>query len=154
MVTKILMACLGNICRSPIAEGVLRAKVDPALVQVDSAGTGNYHIGKIPDERSIAVASKYGIDISQQRCRLIVADDLEIFDLIYAMDRSNYQKILTLSQNSAHQAKIKLLMAEVPNQPSEVPDPYYGGADGFERVFWMIDLACEAIAHKFAIKSK
>jgi protein-tyrosine phosphatase len=148
------MVCLGNICRSPIAEGVLRAKVDQALVQVDSAGTGNYHIGKMPDERSVAVAAKYGIDISQQRCRMIVPDDLEIFDHIYVMDRSNYQKTLSLSQNPVHKAKIKLLMSEVPNQPSEVPDPYYGGSDGFERVFWMIDRACESIAHKFAIKSK
>jgi protein-tyrosine phosphatase len=154
MVTKILMVCLGNICRSPIAEGVLRAKVDPALVLVESAGTGNYHIGKMPDERSVAVASKYGIDISHQRCRMIVADDLELFDHIYVMDRSNYQNILALSQNKAHQAKIKLLMAEVPNQPGEVPDPYYGGTDGFEQVYRMIDRACEAIAQKFAKKSE
>ncbi len=153
MVTKVLMVCLGNICRSPIAEGVLRAKVDPALVQVDSAGTGNYHIGKMPDKRSVAVASRYGIDISQQRCRIIVPDDLDLFDHIYVMDKSNYQKILSMSQNPAHRAKIKLLMAEVPDQPSEVPDPYYGGVDGFERIYWMIDRACEAIAHKFETKS-
>lgn len=154
MVTKVLMVCLGNICRSPLAEGLLRSKVDPDLVLVDSAGTANYHIGKRPDERSIAVASKYGIDISHQRCRKIVPSDLEIYDHIYAMDKSNYQKIVSLSQKVAHHCKIRLLMEETASPPWEVPDPYYGGPDGFVEVFHMIDQACDIIARKIALNPK
>src|SRR5690606_11029405 len=140
---KILMVCLGNICRSPLAEGILKDKIDKDLILVDSAGTADYHIGKRPDYRSIAVAKKYGIDISGQRCRQITGKDLEKFDHIYAMDRQNYTDILALAKTKEERQKVKLLL-----QPAdqEVPDPYYGDDDGFDEVFHLIDSACEMIA--------
>lgn len=140
------MVCLGNICRSPLAEGILKDKIDKNKIQVDSAGTANYHIGKQPDPRSIAVAKKYGIDISGQRCRQITAKDLVEFDHIYAMDRENYKNILALAKNDEERQKVKLLLHHVTPAPQEVPDPYYGGDDGFVEVFHLIDSACETIA--------
>ncbi|KAB5491934.1 MULTISPECIES: low molecular weight protein-tyrosine-phosphatase [Flagellimonas] len=148
MKTKVLMVCLGNICRSPLAEGILASKVDPDHVFVDSAGTGGYHIGNPPDRRSIAVARKYGLDISHQRCRQFSKADFAAFDLIYVMDRSNFSNVARLASTSEEAQKIKLLLEEVPLGISEVPDPYYGEADGFEEVYQMIDRACEAIAKK------
>ncbi|WP_418500814.1 low molecular weight protein-tyrosine-phosphatase [Flagellimonas sp.] len=148
MKTKVLMVCLGNICRSPLAEGILASKVDPDHVFVDSAGTGGYHIGKPPDRRSIAVARKYGLDISHQRCRQFSRQDFAEFDLIYVMDRSNFSNVARLASTSEEAQKIKLLLEEVPLGISEVPDPYYGEADGFEEVYQMIDRACEPIAKK------
>ncbi|MEL6483809.1 MAG: low molecular weight protein-tyrosine-phosphatase [Bacteroidota bacterium] len=145
MKTKVLMVCLGNICRSPLAEGILASKVD-STVSVDSAGTAGYHIGNPPDPRSIAVARKYGIDISQQRCRKFSASDFGDFDFIYAMDQSNYDDIIALARNESDRNKVQLLMKMANNGLSEVPDPYYGGEDGFERVFDMIELACTHIA--------
>ncbi len=142
------MVCLGNICRSPLAEGILASKVDPDHVFVDSAGTGGYHIGNPPDRRSIAVARKYGLDISHQRCRQFSKADFAAFDLIYVMDRSNFSNVARLASTSEEAQKIKLLLEEVPLGISEVPDPYYGEADGFEEVYQMIDRACEAIAKK------
>ncbi len=142
------MVCLGNICRSPLAEGILASKVDPDHVFVDSAGTGGYHIGKPPDRRSIAVARKYGLDISHQRCRQFSRQDFAEFDLIYVMDRSNFSNVARLASTSEEAQKIKLLLEEVPLGISEVPDPYYGEADGFEEVYQMIDRACEPIAKK------
>lgn len=148
MVTKILMVCLGNICRSPLAEGILKDKIDMDRILVDSAGTANYHIGKRPDHRSIAVAKKYGIDISGQRCRQLTTNDLEEFDHIYAMDRQNYANILALAKNREEQQKVKLLLHHSTYTDQEVPDPYYGDGDGFEKVFHLIDSACETIATK------
>lgn len=142
------MVCLGNICRSPLAEGILASKVDPDHVFVDSAGTGGYHIGKPPDRRSIAVARKYGLGISHQRCRQFSKADFAAFDLIYVMDRSNFSNVARLAPTTEEAQKVKLLLEEVPLGISEVPDPYYGGADGFEDVYQMIDRACEAIAKK------
>ncbi|MCK0191849.1 low molecular weight protein-tyrosine-phosphatase [Arenibacter sp. F20364] len=145
MRTKILMVCLGNICRSPLAEGILKSKLDQEMIHVDSAGTASYHIGKKPDSRSISIAKKYGIDISQQRCRQFTARDFDEFDLIYAMDRSNYENIIALAENKSEIAKVNLLLyrADLANQ--EVPDPYYGGEDGFEEIFHLIDSACNLI---------
>ncbi|RUA17071.1 MAG: low molecular weight phosphotyrosine protein phosphatase [Flavobacteriia bacterium] len=148
MKTKVLMVCLGNICRSPLAEGILASKVDPDHVFVDSAGTGGYHIGKPPDRRSIAVARKYGLDISHQKCRQFSKADFAAFDLIYVMDRSNFSNVARLASTTEEARKVKLLLEEVPLGISEVPDPYYGEADGFEEVYQMIDRACEAIAKK------
>ncbi|SFC50164.1 protein-tyrosine phosphatase [Flagellimonas taeanensis] len=142
------MVCLGNICRSPLAEGILASKVDPENVFVDSAGTGEYHIGKQPDRRSIAVARKYGLDISHQRCRQFSKDDFVEFDLIYVMDRSNFSNVASLASTTEEAQKVKLLLEEVSLGISEVPDPYYSGTDGFEDVYQMIDKACEAIAKK------
>lgn len=144
MKTRVLMVCLGNICRSPLAEGILKSKIDPRQVFVDSAGTAGYHIGKRPDPRSIAVARKYGITIEDQKCRKFTDADFDDFDFIYAMDRDNYGNILALAKNEAHGGKVKLLLQE----HQEVPDPYYGDEDGFEHVFHLINTACEAIANK------
>lgn len=145
MKTKVLMVCLGNICRSPLAEGVLKSKVNPDLVFVDSAGTAGYHVGNPPDPRSIEVARTHGIDISKQRCRKFSATDFETFDMIYAMDRSNLSNIMALARNNDDTQKVKLLLDEVDLGITEVPDPYYGGPDGFEDVYQMVDKACEAI---------
>lgn len=142
------MVCLGNICRSPLAEGVLQSKFDPEKVFVDSAGTAGYHVGNPPDKRSIAVASKYGINIQNQKCRRFSREDFIKFDHIYVMDRSNYSDVASLANNKTEVSKIKLLLSEVELGFLEVPDPYYGGNDGFENVYQMIDTACEAIAKK------
>lgn len=142
------MVCLGNICRSPLAEGILKSKIDPGTVYVDSAGTAGYHVGKSPDPRSIAVAKKHGIDITRQSCRKFSELDFEEFDLIYAMDKSNYSDILHLAQSPAHANKVNLLLSDTHLGVEEVPDPYYGGEDGFEEVYRLINSACEAIAHK------
>lgn len=148
MRTKVLMVCLGNICRSPLAEGILKSKVDPDHVFVDSAGTGGYHIGERPDPRSIAVARLNGLDISYQRCRKFVREDFDNFDIIYAMDRSNYQNMLLLADTSTKAKKLKLLLEEANLDTLEVPDPYYGGEMGFEKVFHMISAACDVIADR------
>jgi len=148
MAVKILMVCLGNICRSPLAEGLLQQKTDAEKVFVDSAGTGGFHIGSAPDQRSIAVAAKHGLDIAKQRCRKLTAADLDAFDIIYAMDRSNYKNSIALARSKGQKSKVRLLLAEVNLITDEVPDPYYGGTDGFERVYQMIDKACDAIAQK------
>lgn len=142
------MVCLGNICRSPLAEGILKSKTDSQHIFVDSAGTAGYHIGNNPDQRSVAVAKKYGIDISGQRCRKFNYDDFAQFDIIYAMDLSNYYDILALTNDRSEIAKVKLLLEEVALPVREVPDPYYGGTDGFEQVFELINQACDAIAKR------
>lgn len=148
MTTKILMVCLGNICRSPLAQGILEDIADPEQVVVDSAGTGGFHIGEKPDSRSIAIAKKHGIDISHQRCRKFSVQDFEKFDIIYAMDKSNYGNIIAKARNAEDVKKVKLLLAETTSSQHEVPDPYYGGADGFENVFNMIEKACTSIVQK------
>lgn len=146
MKTKVLMVCLGNICRSPLAEGILSSKTNPEAVFVDSAGTAGYHIGNNPDSRSIEVAANYGIDISAQRCRKLLPTDLDNFDFIYAMDKDNFQNIIALAENKKQIAKVQLLLDEINAKNNEVPDPYYGGTDGFEKVYHMINEACEIIA--------
>ena len=150
MQTRILMVCLGNICRSPLAEGILRSKVDSEIVVVDSAGTAGYHIGSKPDPRSISVANKYGIDISRQRCRIFTKRDFHDFDLIYAMDRNNFEDIVAMADEPKQRQKVKLLLEEVNLEYREVPDPYYGGEQGFEMVFEMISAACDVIARRFS----
>ena len=144
--TKVLMVCLGNICRSPLAEGILKSKVNPDSVLVESAGTGGYHIGNPPDTRSINVAQKHGLNISHQRCRKFIKSDFDEFDLIYVMDANNYSDILALASNQTHADKVNLLLEAAGMNQSEVPDPYYGGTDGFEKVYQLIDSACEVIA--------
>ncbi len=148
MRTKVLMVCLGNICRSPLAEGILKSKVNPDLVFIDSAGTGGYHIGERPDPRSIAVARYHGLDISYQRCRKFALQDFDDFDIIYAMDKSNYQNMLRLADSPDKAKKVKLLLEEVNLDTTEVPDPYYGGEMGFENVFQLISTACDVIADR------
>ncbi len=146
---RILMVCLGNICRSPLAEGVLKSKVASKSILVDSAGTAAYHVGNSPDKRSIQIAKTYGIDISEQRARAFSKDDFENFDIIYAMDRSNYNNILRLASSVASKNKVQLLLNEsFPGEDREVPDPYYGGKEGFETIYQLIDAACDRIAVK------
>lgn len=147
--TKILMVCLGNICRSPLAEGILKSKINSKNIFVDSAGTGAYHVGNLPDARSILVAKKYGIDITDQKARKIKKSDLDTFDYIYAMDKTNYDNILALTQNKEQKVKVFMIMNELqPNKNISVPDPYYGGDQGFENVYAMLDKACDIIVDK------
>lgn len=146
---KILMVCLGNICRSPLAEGILKSKVNNTKVYVDSAGTSATHQGELPDPRSIEVAQKHGIDITDQRSRPFSKEDFSKFDLIYVMDQSNLNNVLHLSSTTEDKSKVKLIMDELlPNEGQEVPDPYYGGEQGFENVYQMLDKACEKIRLK------
>jgi protein-tyrosine phosphatase len=146
---KVLMVCLGNICRSPLAEGILQSKIDPKKIIVDSAGTGSWHIGNLPDQRSIAVAKTHKIDITNQRCRQFEIADFDRFDLIYVMDRYNYQDVTALSRNEEDRQKVILILSETgSSQKLDVPDPYHGGEGGFEKVFQMLEEACEVIAKK------
>lgn len=149
MSVKILMVCLGNICRSPLAEGILASKLPKDKFFVDSAGTGAWHSGKQPDSRSIAVAKKYHLDISYQRARQFKVEDFDTFDYIYVMDKSNFRDLIRLAKKDEHKEKIEIILNELyPNENVDVPDPYYGIANGFEMVFQMLDDACEIIATK------
>ncbi len=140
---NILMVCLGNICRSPLAEGILRTKLTTDFF-VDSAGTGGWHAGQSPDERSIKTARNYGIDISNQKARKFTVSDFDTFDRIFVMDQSNFKDVLNLAPDDVAKSKVALILG-----PSkEVPDPYYGGQDGFEKVYQLLDQACEEIAIK------
>lgn len=153
MPIKILMVCLGNICRSPLAEGILASKLPKDQFIVDSAGTGSWHIGRQPDSRSIEVAKKYQLDISLQKARQFSAKDFEDFDFIYAMDNSNYRDILDLASNQEQKNKVQLILNELlPDENAEVPDPYYGVANGFEVVYKMLNEACDIIAKKLIEK--
>ena len=146
---KVLMVCLGNICRSPLAQGILESKVNPNLVYVDSAGTAGYHVGSDPDSRSIKVGLKNGIDISHQTSRKFSVADFDAFDIIYAMDSRNYENILKQARNIEDRQKVKMILNEVePNANKSVPDPYYGGLRGFDNVYEMLDEACEIISKK------
>ena len=153
MSIKILMVCLGNICRSPLAEGILASKLPENKFKVDSAGTGSWHIGNAPDERSIITAKKNGILISNQKCRQITTNDFDYFDYIYVMDNTNYNDVLQLSENQEHRKKVQLILNELfPNENVDVPDPYYGLQNGFDSVYQMLDEACDIIAKKLIEK--
>lgn len=150
---KVLMVCLGNICRSPMAEGILDDKAKKAGLnwKVDSAGTGNYHIGDPPHLLSQKVAKLNGIDISQQCCRQFVKEDMLEFDKIYAMDNDIYNDIKRISSGLWDPSKTDLLMNELsPDQNIDVPDPWYGTEKNFHEVYAMIDKACDAIIEKYA----
>ena len=156
MPIKILMVCLGNICRSPVAEGIMRSKIDKYKLDVvlDSAGTSTYHICQNPDKRSIANAIKHKIDISKLVAREFTKIDFENFDLIFAMDSSNYNDILRLANNENQKNKVHLLLNALSFKENKaVPDPYYGNETDFEIVFNLIDEACEKIAQKLSLKS-
>jgi protein-tyrosine phosphatase len=153
MPVKILMVCLGNICRSPIAEGLLSSKLPKDSFIVDSCGTGNWHIGKQPDLRSIAISKINGLDISNQKCRQIESEDFDTFDYIYVMDGSNYADVVALSKNETQKNKVVLILNELfPNENMDVPDPYFGLENGFELVYKMLDETCEIIAKKLIEK--
>lgn len=150
---KILMVCLGNICRSPLAEGIMKEKIKQHGLdwQVDSAGTSSHHAGELPDPRSIKTAKDHGLDITDQRSRPFRGYDLEEFDLIFAMDTSNYSDILKHVQNEAEKNKVKLIMNESsPSQNISIPDPYYGEF-GYENVYQMLDEACDKIVENYMV---
>lgn len=145
------MVCLGNICRSPLAEGIMKEKIKSKGLpwEVDSAGTGGWHVGSPPDRRSIEVAARNNIDITDQRARKIRSIDFSEFDVIYAMDSSNFDDLLRMANSQQEREKIKLILEEIyPGKRKSVPDPYWDD-NGFEEVFNMLEQACEAIIHKY-----
>lgn len=143
------MVCLGNICRSPLAEGILKSKLFRANVVIDSAGTGAYHIDQKPDSRSISIAKINGVDITDQRARKFLVEDFDAFDIIYVMDNANYRDVIEMARNEDDIVKVKMILNEVfPNENLDVPDPYLGGDFGFKNVYKMLDEACEIIAKK------
>ncbi|CAG5079439.1 Putative low molecular weight protein-tyrosine-phosphatase [Parvicella tangerina] len=145
------MVCLGNICRSPLAHGILQHKVDQRGLKaiIDSAGTNGLHDGEYPDSRSMEIALINGIDISYQRSRQIKRRDIEYFDLIYVMDSSNYNNVLNMTESEAEAQKVIMIMNELESGKNiNVPDPYYGGEEGFKNVFEMLDKATDLIIEK------
>jgi protein-tyrosine phosphatase len=153
MSVKIVMVCLGNICRSPLAEGILASKLPKDKFTVDSAGTGSWHIGQSPDDRSVAVAQKNGLDISYQSGRQFSRTDFDTFDYIYVMDNSNYDNVIALAETKEQKEKVILIMNELyPSQNKDVPDPYFGMHNGFDIVYAMLDEACDVIAQKLIAK--
>ncbi|MBX3254591.1 MAG: low molecular weight phosphotyrosine protein phosphatase [Chitinophagaceae bacterium] len=148
------MVCLGNICRSPLAEGIMQDKIDNRELnwQVDSAGTNGYHVGEAPHRLSQKVATARGIDISRQRARNFRPDDFDKFDRIYAMAGDVISDIKWIAGKKFNPAKVFLLMDEVyPGQDIEVPDPWYGPEPGYHEVYDMIDMACNRIVEKYAV---
>ena len=145
---KILMVCLGNICRSPLADGILRYKVQQHNLDVivDSAGTSSWHQGENPDQRATACAKKYGVDISKLVARQFSKNDFDEFDKIYVMDSSNYRDVLKLAADETDEQKVEMILNVVnPGKNKSVPDPYFGGEEGFDDVYKMLDEACEKI---------
>jgi len=152
---KILMVCLGNICRSPLAEGVLQDKAWKAGLKwsVESAGTESYHVGQAPHPLSQKVAKINGIDICKQRARRFVAEDFERFDKIYAMSSDVIEDMRRLARNKFDSTKVDLLLNELfPGQNVDVPDPWYGPEQGYHEVFKLISDACEKIIEKYTPK--
>lgn len=150
---KILMVCLGNICRSPLAEGIMKTKAKKYQLEleVDSAGTAAYHAGELPDPRSMEVAAKNGIDLSDQRARKFQTADFDRFDKIFAMDRYNFSDLAAKARNGNDMGKIEMILNKTnPGETRDVPDPYYGGKNGFDSVYKMLDDACEVIAREIA----
>lgn len=149
MPVKVLMVCLGNICRSPLAEGILQSKLPSDKFMVDSAGTGGWHAGELPDKRSIAIAKDRGLDITHQRARQFKVNDFTEFDHIFVMDTSNLKDVLKLAPNDKAKTKVSLMMDALhPGKSINVPDPYYGGPEGFDNVYDMLNEACQIVANK------
>lgn len=152
--TAILFVCMGNICRSPLAEGVLRHLANGAAMSdqltIDSAGTGGWHAGDAPDPRSIAMARQHGVDISRQRARQVAPADFETFDLILAMDENNLANLLQSSPESERH-KIHLFMDYATGRRENVPDPYYGAEDGFLKVYNMLFAGCRSLFEKMEL---
>ena len=147
---SILMVCLGNICRSPLAEGLLQYKIDKHNldIKVDSAGTSGHHNGEKPDSRMISTAKKRGLDISYIRSRKFKNSDFKEFDFIYVMDDSNYNNVISLTDNLEDQKKVQRILELVNSPITEVPDPYFGGESGFENVYNLLDEATNVIINK------
>lgn len=150
-ISSILFICLGNICRSPLAQGVFEKQMANSSlagkIRVDSAGTGNWHIGERPDPRSEQTAAKYGIDISSQRCRQLTASDFHEFDLILGMDPSNLSNARAANRTNGT-AQIELFYEYAGLGAIKIPDPYYGGEDGFEEAYEMIKQASDGVLHR------
>ncbi len=149
---KILMVCLGNICRSPLAEGILKKKSTDRKLnwQIDSAGTGSWHIGEPPDPRSREVALRNGIDISDQKARQLQTSDLHYYDYIFAMDSANYRDILRMKDYAGGTAQVEMILDRAnPGQAESVPDPYWDDR-GFDQVFQLLDTATDAILDQLA----
>lgn len=145
---KILMVCLGNICRSPLAEGILQSKVGDNHL-IDSAGTGDWHVGEQPDRRSVAVAKKHGVDISDQRAMHFNPIFFEEFDLIFAMDKQNSIDLQKLARNEEERNKVKLILKDGSGVAHNVPDPYYDGDEAFEHVYQLLDDATNGLITKY-----
>ncbi|MEE1890858.1 low molecular weight protein-tyrosine-phosphatase [Pseudomonas carassii] len=145
---RVLFVCLGNICRSPTAEGVLRHQLEAAglgdLVQVASAGTGDWHVGKAPDSRTCKAALARGYDLSRQRAQQVKAAHFAEYDLVLAMDKSNLGSLQALRPHNA-KGELDLFLRRYGAALDEVPDPYYGGAEGFEQVLDLIEAACREL---------
>lgn len=146
---KILAVCLGNICRSPLAEGILKSKLPESFI-IDSAGTISMHEGKHPDKRSISTAAKYGLDISKQRSRPILPKDFVEFDVIYCMDLSVFETVISMAKNEDQRRKIVLYLEEAgfTGDQTDVPDPYWGNLSDFENVYQLLDKAADSIVAK------
>ena len=145
---SVLFVCLGNICRSPLGEGILRDKASRKGIDlvIDSAGTESFHVGEAPDRRSIQTAKGRGIDISKQVARQIRISDFDDFDLILVADAQVHREVMRIARNERDKMKVDFMMNMLkPGSNTAVPDPYYGGPEGFEKVFDMLDQACDAI---------
>jgi len=145
---KILMVCLGNICRSPLAEGILQHKANEAGLKwtIESAGTGSWHCGEPPHPLSQKIARLKGIDISNQRCRQFVKKDMQLYDKIYVMDENNFDDVKTMSEELWNENKVDFLLnALYPGRKMNVPDPWYGKEKNYHEVFELLERACDAI---------
>jgi protein-tyrosine phosphatase len=152
---KILFVCLGNICRSPLADGILRRKLNELkiVVEVDSCGTIGNHVGEKPNSRMIATARNRGTDLSFLRARKFSKSDFQDFDHIFVMDKSNLRDVLSLANSPEEENKVKMILNEVQeNENLEVPDPYYGEQAGFEHVYDLLDRATDKIIEKYIKK--
>lgn len=150
---KILMVCMGNICRSPLAEGIMKSKMKQYGIEgeVDSAGTISAHMGEAPDHRSCEIAMENDIDITDQRARPFRESDFDTFDWIFVMDKENHSNIMKIASTQEQRQKVEMIMNRLlPGSNMEVPDPYYGGRPEFEKVFQMLDASCDAIAKSIA----
>ncbi len=147
---RVLFVCMGNICRSPTAEGVFRALVERVApdqgIETDSAGTHAFHVGNPPDRRAQQAAARRGVDLGDLRSRQVRDEDFEAFDYLLAMDDDNYQLLMERSPDPASRSKVRLLMEfAIPESEREVPDPYYGGLNGFERVLDLVEVAAQGL---------
>lgn len=147
---RVLFVCLGNICRSPLAEALLRSKDPEGRFEVDSAGTSGFHQGESPDYRTRKSAARHGLSMEGICSRPFEPEDFDRFDVILAMDRSNRDVLLGMAQTDAHRAKIRLMLDELhPGAELEVPDPFHGGDEGFEQVYSLLDQACDALIERY-----